>query len=647
MKAKNSQPTFKALWLAVLLASGLGLQAATQTQTLNLQVGWNAVWLGVAPINTNGSAQTVDQVFQGSGFTIDVVARPVNPVGTAEFVSDPGVTFNQPGWLVWYLDPVSGGNDIFPVPGEQAYLIHVTSGNGAANGTLAGSITISGEVKFFEPSWKVGAYNLIGFNVSGSVTFSDYLAALGDTDISAGGSIPVVQRLDSASGGWVGANGTESIQAGEAYWVWAPTSLRDPHYAGPVAVDADGSGGLNFGNGPGTIEVPDPQGTAGDTLLLSKAELTFANLDATAAHAITITKISPASDDLRLFALEPQPASLAWQIPSGSGVAPISTWNVLDLAAQTAKTVTVGADRNWTSGLPTRENLYRIEVSLASGACYFWLPVKASRSDLSAVPAIGQADAAVYTGLWVGEVALKNVTSLAESGAPLKPATSSLPIEIILHSDGTNPPVLLSHVLLMKTKTSDEEIASEPVLVLDEAKIPYFEGIEERGGKLVGRRIESVAYDLPRKLDLVTQAALATAHGLGTTAALTAYVNGQTARPPELVEEYYSTWPLAGTLEPNGQVRTASTAAGDATDSPLSLDPFHRSNPFRHAFHPSHGAGYAIERSFTITFDETHEDGLLRGTYRESVTGLTASANPLQVQGSITLRRITDIAELQ
>ena len=638
MKTSDSQLTFKMLWLAVLLASGVVLHAATQSQTLSLEVGWNAVWLGVAPVDTNGQALTVDQVFQASGFSIDVVARPVNPVGTAEFVSDPGVTFNQPGWLVWYLDPISGDNDVFPVTGQQAYLVHVTSGSSAADGTVAGSISITGGVKFFEPSWKVGAYNLIGFDVSGSVTFGDYLAALGDTTISSGGSIPVVQRLDSASGGWVGVNGTESIESGKAYWVWAPTSLRDPHYAGPVAVDVDGSGGLSFGSGPGTIEVPDPQGNAGDTLLLSKGELTFANLDATAPHAITITKISPASDDLRLFALEPVPASLSWQIPSGSGVAPISTWNVLNLAAQTTKTVSVGVDRNWTTGSPTRENLYRIEVSLASGACYFWLPVQASRSDLSAVVATGQADPVAYTGLWVGEVALKNITSLAESGAPLKPATSSLPIEIILHSDGTNPPVLLSHILFMKTKTSDEEITPEPVLVLDEAKIPYFEGIEERDGKLVGRRIESVAYDLPRKLDLVTQAALATAHGLSTAAELQAYVNGQTKRPPELVEDYYLTWPLEGTLEPNGEVHTAS---------PLSLDPFHRSNPFRHAFHPSHGAGYAIERSFTITFDDTSEDGLLRGTYQESVTGLTASANPLKVQGSIVLRRISDVAVLQ
>jgi len=157
-------------------------------------------------MDTNGQALTVDQVFQGSGFSIDVVARPVTPVGTAEFVSDPGVTFNQPGWLVWYLDPVSGENDVFPVSGEQAYLVRVTSGSGAADGTAAGSITITGDVKFFEPTWKVGAYNLIGFDVSGSVTFSDYLAALGDTTISSGGSIPVVQRLDSASGGWVGVN---------------------------------------------------------------------------------------------------------------------------------------------------------------------------------------------------------------------------------------------------------------------------------------------------------------------------------------------------------------------------------------------------------------------------------------------------------
>src|SRR5690606_8896054 len=116
------------------------------------------------------------------------------------------------------------------------------------------------------------------------------------------------------------------------------------------------------------------------------------------------------------------------------------------------------------------------------------------------------------------------------------------------------------------------------------------------------------------------------------------YLAAQTRRPPDLVEAYHVTWPLEGSLGPGAVLRTSGAA-------PLTLDPFHRANPFRHAYHPSHGAGYALARSLTVTFDAAQSSGLLNGTYQETISGL--SAHPVTVRGRIVLSRISRVTELQ
>ncbi len=642
-------------WLLPLVFAALvtlpsPVPAATQTQTLNLAVGWNAIWLEVEPTDTNGRRLSVDQVFQSADFTIDVVARPFDPVGTAEFVANPSDTFNQPAWLVWYANPVAGGNDVFPVTGNQAYLLHVASSQSNQDGNPAGSLVVGGAVRFFQPTWTPGAFNLLGFPVLGALTFADYLSSLSPKNPSASGdgTIPTVQRLDPTTGGWLPVDLQQPITAGQAYWVWAPFSLKTSRYGGPVSVLPDGTSRLDFGPGPGAIEVPDPASTSNGKLLLTPKEITLSNIDPSIEASITLSKVSPDDDDLRLFALRPDPATLDWRILPGTGGNPVTSWNAGALPAETSRTLTLGADRNWTEGAGDRENLYQLLVSLPSGSYYLWLPVVARRTDLTLVPDSGDGSPnAAYAGLWVGRVVLDTVTSLAESGAPARPTTSTVPLQVLIHFDGTNAPTLLSHVMFLQTKSADPSVPPTPILLVDESKIPFFEGVAMRGGRRVGRRLETVAYDLPRKMDPTTQSALATQQGLTTAAAITSYVNGQTERPPALEEAYHLTWPLAGTLAPGRTLRTPSTTAGDAADLPLTLDPFHRSNPFTHAFHPRHGAGYPVSRAIAITFENSSDDGLLRGTYTELLSGLVASARPLSLSGKITLQRASTLANLQ
>lgn len=628
--------------------------AAIQTQTVGLDYGWNSVWLEVEPVDDEGETLTVDQVFTAVGYDIDIVARPLTPVGTAEFIDSPENTFNQAGWLVWYESDLSGDNDSILTHGNQAYLVHVALPSKTdKDGDPAGTLAISGRVGFFQPTWTRGAYNLVGFGISGRPRFAEFFAPLGLDDIVASpsdGSAPVIQRLDPATGAWAGVGGTDVLLPGEAYWIWVPFNLKNRHFAGPVAIASPGLSGLAFGVGPGAIEVADPQGNPGDTLMLTSRELTFSSeeTDPAATHTITIAKVLPetsgtaaVADELRLYALEPKPESLAWQIAESGQV---TSWNVVDLAGGATRTATVGAHRHWTTGEPLRENLYRIDVALDGGSVRFWLPAAAGNPDLLGGE-LG-APASQFTGLWVGEIRANEVTSATEDGRPLRPTTSPAGLPILIHVDTAGVPWLLSHVMFMQTKTAADSIAAEPVLVVDEAKIPYFEGIQERGGKKVGQRVETAFFDLPREMDATTQSALVAAAGLdGSEEATTDYVNAQTSRPAALVETYHLKWELAGGLGPDAIVRTADLAAGDAVDQPLRLDPFHRSNPFRHAYHPQHGAGYAIERSFTITFDPDYEPGLLRGTYQETTTGLADF--DLVSRGRITLQRVSLVGELQ
>ncbi|MCP5522127.1 MAG: hypothetical protein H7A46_11345 [Verrucomicrobiales bacterium] len=618
--------------------------AAEHVQTLTLQSGWNAVWIEVFPTVASGDdaglAGPVEYVFADPN--IDVVARPVAPVGTAEFISDPGSTFNQASWVVWNRTSASG-NTLTRIRGNQAYLVH-------NDGRSAVVQDVTGEVRFFRPTWAPGSYNLLGFSISGSPTLGEFFGAAGQS----GGVHPVskIFTLDPSSGKWEGVQSSSTMSPGLAYWVFAE---RNSTFSGPVAVDFDGLGGLDFGTGPGDLALEDSNG---EDLFLTTRELTFSNVDS-AEHTVTLAKVAPAtiepdadSDELRLYRVIPEPGVLAYTLETGM---PVVSSSLATLTSGITRTVTLGADRGWTTGEPSRENLYRLEVDLGSGSGtqYFWLPVTATRADLAG-GALGTADPD-YAGLWVGQANLTTVTSIAETGNPAVPTTSTLPIQVIIHVDAGGNPSLLSHVLFMQTKTANEGMPSESVLVVDENKIPFFEGIAVRNGRRVGRRIETAAYDMPLEYEVSAQpGSLLTviAESLGyddgsgnpdptqvTDTDLETYTLAATSRPPGFVEAYARSWPLEGGLGPGSIVRTAE-------GSELRLDPYHRSNPFRHAFHPRHGTGIKVTRSISITFDDTRADGLLTGTYTESLDGLTNLGVPLVASGPLTLRRVSGIGAL-
>lgn len=621
-------------WL--LIGAGTRLQAADLTQALNLQAGWNAVWLEVEPRDAEGSLMTAGDVFADAA--IDKVAIQSLPVGTAEFSTDPEQLSNQEGWLVWSRTPASGQSDTILMRGNHAYLVHATSPL---------TLTVQGRVEFYRPRLELGSYNLMGFSVSpnGGPTFESLLGPGGFRFESLLQDGSPIKRLDGGTN-WVDVLQTEQVKAGEAYWVRFPLDFHAIDYASPVAVSFTGwqQGGLDFGSAAPSVTVTNPFDNF-SAMGLSPAELTFSSLepDGGPARSVKLTKLSDSTDeDILLFHVERVPNQLAWQTDPVVDV--LQNWTLDPLGPDESRSIILGLYRNWASEGYYREQLYRIEVQLDGGSAYYYLPVSAVNFDADPLDA-GTTDGSRFAGLWVGTVTAESVTSLTETASPVNPTASRAQLRMLIHVDTNGVPVLLSHVMRMQTKTADPSVAPEEVLILDEAQIPYYEGILERGGKKVGIRYETVAFDMPR--DSTTPGAqsdeflLAVYDSEGgiTDGDVTNYLGAQESRPPELKEVYYDSWPLGGVFGPGNVIQTG--------ENPLQLDAFHRTNPFRHAYHPQHGAGYTVTRHLKIALDEAYQTGSdrLTGTYQETTSGL--STQDLEAHGTLVLRRASFVDQLQ
>ncbi|MFM1770769.1 MAG: hypothetical protein RJA22_3298 [Verrucomicrobiota bacterium] len=648
------RPALLAGWL---LLGAVALPAATWTQTLHLYYGWNAVWLEVEPRGTNDSLLNVDQVFTSPNYLIDTVAVMSGQAGTAEFITDTNQLFNQPGWIVWSLTNASAETSPINAQGQRAYLVHVSPRSPGlyGDGTPATpDLVVSGDVSFSSRSWALGKFNLMGFNISGAPTFRSLLGPGGfvfGSTTSTGTDKSPVQRLDPADGRWKDVNEADPVEPGRAYWVRPPFTFIGPRYDGPVAIAFADSyrGRLAFGSTPPSLAVTNPFNTF-TTLKLNPAELTFSSLEATngRTHTVTLNKLSDAGDqDLRLFHVERVPDRLAWQTDPGAGPSGvIQSWSPGSLSPGQSRTITLGLDRNWSSGGNYREQLYRLEVSLDGGLVYYYLPVSALNFDVPSTNAPID-DVSRLAGLWVGTITADAVLSLTETNRPVNKTASRAQLRVLLHVDTNGTPVLLAKVMGMQTKTADPSVLPEQVLILDEAQIPYYEGIQERGGKKVGIRFETVGFDMPRDNGTNAQSAAFLQRAGGTTnvaqvtdAQVSAYLAGQSSRPPDLNEAYHDRWPLAGRFGPGNTI-------GTGTNAPLRLDAFHRTNPFRHAYHPQHGAGYDITRNFTIQLDAAYQSGSgrLTGRYEEVTTGLATSA--LVARGTIVLQRASYVDRLQ
>lgn len=697
MKLHFQSTSRLAAWLVFAMAiHGISLQAQTASQTVTLTSGWNAVWLEVTPVyqvgdsatiyneeNPNGTVMTVaagdsligvakrpEDVFPTASGTPRVltVITPKALAGTAEFfASDPSnvSTFNQDGWEQWHNPIMLETDNLSMVTGNRAYLVEASD---------ALEFTVEGSVRFFRPTWTPDRFNLIGFGLAGTPTFKSFFEPSGGkhplTRINPPATVegPSIFRLDSETGNWDEVGEADTMISNEAYWIF---SAGASDYMGPVAVDFDGANGgrLDFGGPEDAVAV----GADLEQLVLDIEELVITNLNASGDAVMPeLDLIVPdlGSGQLALHVVTPASDSLSYergnQVDSSPGTT--SGSSSLDETVPPAATnyLSIGAQRNWAIGAVGRTNVYRLSTS-ATGA-QFWLPISALNNAVQLPTDLLSDGPDSFAGLWVGEASVNAASSIVVDGAPVLPAVAPAPLRVLLHSDSSGAVRFLSQVTLMQTRTADPDVPAVPVLVVNPAQIPIFEGVKERNGKRVGIRIEAIAFDMPRDtssaaqsdddpddtnddlLDMIVAESTSPStkwlsgkdlypdRASVTPSAIDSYLLFRGIRPPALEENYLMSLPVDGAL---GAGKTVQTQTGT-----LVLDPFHRSNPFRHAFHQGHPKGPKITRELTIVLDsEQSATGSLRGTYREDIKGLTKST--LTLTGTINLSRVSKVGTLE
>jgi len=453
----------------VLMSSGLtDAYGQWMKQTINLEPGWNAVYLEVQP-----EPRECDVVFQNIPIASVWCWNPKS--SSAQYISTPpspeSLQVGHPQWLVYFPpdQPEHIATSLFKVIGGKAYLIKL-------NGIQQVQLTIKGRPRLPSIDWQTKTYFLSGYHLTDDITaptFGDFFSA------STGHA---VYKLVDTGGNWqwqsVDAN--DSMRRAEAYWT---SSQWSSDFTGPLAVETEQAGGLVY-----------------DKVLVEQT-LTIRNLsDSNTTVDITLSSsLSPpdgayepiAGDVPLLYWAGPPESNSPWQqLPPTLSI---------DVNSLSDKSLRLAVKRSAMPG----EGLYQsiLEIDNNQGMTVR-VPVSAEYTDL--------------TGLWVGYAAIDNVSQPADDNDPIlpKPTDSEFQFPLILHVDPNDNVHLLREIVqLWKNGVMDTDpitgmdFVKEPgrfVLVTDESLFsdPNYGGASLRDGQPRGRRISSAAFSFPQPVKM-------------------------------------------------------------------------------------------------------------------------------------------------
>ncbi len=421
------------------------------TQTINLSVGWNAVFIEVDPIST-APADVFATVLKDASQNDNLISVWMwNPdTGTVEFIQNPSeLTASQPQYST-YLPGNSILTTLYAVHGNRAYLINMTT---------AATLTISGEPLPPKINWKSNSFNFVGFHLDPGnlTTFTDYFTP------SAAHADQEVYVLDNATGSWV-LGSSATMAAGEGFWIYCQGSSE---FYGSASVQLNQRNTIAFGQ------------------ILEQQEITVKNSD-DAPQIISLNLTDVGTLPIANYPL------FYWDFDTTSGVAQwiqFPTGSSLDLTILPGETqavklgvkrVGLAADINYIANMEIRDpvgSLFRVPVTVTGIS---------------------------YSGLWVGDVAISKVNQPAETVVP-QPTGSLFSFRLILHHSDSSLTNLMTQVIQMwqdgtwKPDPTDlsKQIIDDPgtfVLFSDDALIPFYSGASLRDGQPVGRRISSPVF---------------------------------------------------------------------------------------------------------------------------------------------------------
>ncbi len=242
------------LALTCFVAVGVStLNAQWQTQTLQLQPGWNPVYLSIAPTPSDG-----DSLFTGNPRILSVRRWAPPPIEAVQYDEVTGAILPQSGsWLTWFppTHPDRALLNLTEVAGNAAYLIQVSDGSQV-------NISLQGRPVALTCEWQPDSHHFVGLPVySSTVSFSTFFAAAGNSivvDYLNGGEVYKV--LPSGAHQRIFTPTTATMDPGVAYWIKAQQYST---YAGPITVAVDsGTGWIDFGTrlAPRYVEIGNKSG---------------------------------------------------------------------------------------------------------------------------------------------------------------------------------------------------------------------------------------------------------------------------------------------------------------------------------------------------------------------------------------------------
>lgn len=481
---------------------------------------------------------------------------------SVQFVQDPNVPMVVPDkWLAIFNSADPTLDNFYAVTANSAYLINVADNQPR-------TITVTGRPTIRHKGWVPDSFNLTGFGFgSAPPTFADFFAASNSHKNQA------IYRLDNTSGAWkmVADPTKETMRAGEAFWIYCQSGSD---YQGPLSVDADHGDGLNFGAGVSILKLKIGNATGID-------------------KTVSVTLLSATN-----------PVSLSYQyLDADNSIRKSSLSAMPPIAVKAGGTalVTLVVERTGFTGdaasvvefYDTQGNRVRVPVTATSK------PVNG-------------------TGLWSGAAALGKVSAISSTTATDTP--TGLNLNLILHQDQTGQVRLLKQAIIMSRIGAPGQNA----VITNDKLINKFQGVTQRDGAGVGRRLSAVGFDYSPSTDAS-----------------------------------YGTDFDDSALKCTGSIATTVVCR-------FTLKATHPNNPFLHRFHPDHDnladdfktfkqEANEITRVVTLTFDTVPKENpanppagwgvsMLGGSYLESITGLARGA--ITVQGNFTISLASDVDRL-
>jgi hypothetical protein len=456
--------------------------AAFYPQTVQLQSGWNAVFLEVAPTNTDPAAVL-------TGLPLESAWAFQERRSSVDFVQD----VNEPVWnrerWSFYVPTnrfESRANSLAEIPGGQPYLLKLTN---------AATWNVIGRPALKKIAWAPNAYTLAGFPLDPNAppTFQTYFRP--STAHWVSNALQPIYRL-AASGQWTLVTAGTPMKSGEAYWVFC---RGGSDYQGPLTVNTDLGNALEFGQS------------------LDVANVGMLNLSLGPVSVTLRDVVNPAGNALAYATFNP---TLGFTWPA------VPTPLTFSAIAGTNIPVRLAIRRDGFSGTN-----YETILSINNGAgVRYLLPVSATKSALAAAAAQNPTpmnQALGLAGLWIGSATLTGVSEahagtlvtnqFDSQGRPLvierigfspttTPVAAPMNLRLLIHVDTNGVARLLKEVIQMwkeGTATNDvngNAVADQPgryVLLTDTALIPQYTGVTLRDGTSVGRRFSTATFDFP------------------------------------------------------------------------------------------------------------------------------------------------------